>query len=118
MTPPSIQKGIVEMEYIKEILTMLVLAVGCMILAGILKTRKQYILGLVSNLVQKAEKSVQGSNMGAEKKRLVIAQLEAMGITVTAWLSKAIDEVVAALNEKRAWLTENAKDGLSGATGK
>jgi len=106
------------MEYIKEILIMLLLALGCMLLAGVLKARKQYILGLVSNLVQKVEKSVQGSGMGAEKKRLVIAQLEAMNIKVTVWLSQAIDEIVAQLNEKRAWLTENAKDGLSGTTEK
>lgn len=106
------------MEYIREIAIMLLLAFGCMLFAGILKARKQYILGLVSNLVQKVEKSVQGSGMGEEKKRLVIAQLEAMGVEVKAWMSIAIDDIVAALNEKRAWLTENAKDTLSEAGGK
>lgn len=104
------------MEFIKDILIALLLALGCAIAAGVLKTRKQYILGLVSSLVQKAEAAVQGSGMGMEKKRLVIAQLEARGITMTAWLSNAIDDIVAALNEKRAWLTENAKDGLSETT--
>ncbi len=101
------------MEYIKEILIALLLALGCMIAAGVLKAQKQYILGLVSSLVQKVEAAVQGSGMGAEKKRLVIAQLEAMGVKVKARMSIAIDDIVAALNEKRAWLTENAKDGLS-----
>lgn len=105
------------MEYVKEILVALLLALGCMLAAGVLKARKQYILGLVSSLVQKVEASVQGSGMGAEKKRLVIAQLEARGVQVKAWISIAIDDIVAALNEKRAWLTENAKDGLSGAAG-
>jgi len=103
------------MENFKEILLALTFALVCMLLANVLKERKQYILSLVSNLVQKVETSIQGSGMGAEKKRLVIAQLEAMNISVTVWLSKAIDEIVAQLNEKRAWLTENAKDGLSGA---
>lgn len=102
------------MEYFKEIFLALILALVCMLLSNVLKERKQYILGLVSNLVQKVETSIQGSGMGAEKKRLVVAQLEAMNIKVTAWLSAAIDDIVAALNEKRAWLTENAKDGLSG----
>ncbi|MFB0920783.1 MAG: hypothetical protein QMB62_07875 [Oscillospiraceae bacterium] len=105
------------MEYIKDIALALILAIGCAILANILKSRKEYILGIVSGLVQKAEAAVQGSGMGAEKKALVLAQLEAMDITVTAWLSKAIDEIVAQLNEKRAWLTENAKDGLGETTG-
>ena len=54
--------------------------------------------------------------MGDEKKRLVIAQLEAMNINVTAWLSAAIDDIVAALNEKKAWFANVAKDDLSDAT--
>lgn len=101
------------MEHFQEIALAFILALGCMILAGILKERKQYILGLVSDLVQKTETAVQGSGMGAEKKRIVLMQLESMNIKVNAWLSTAIDDIVAALNEKRAWLTENAKDGLS-----
>ena len=104
-------------EMIKELLLALLLAGVFALLAAVLKARKQYILALVTSLIQKAEASVSGSAMGAEKKRLVIAQLEAMNIKVTAGLSQAIDEIVAALNEKRAWFTEVAKDTLSETAG-
>lgn len=100
------------MEYIQDIVLAFILTLGCMILAGILKERKQYILRLASDLVQRTETAVQGSGMGVEKKRIVLMQLESMNIKVTVWLSAMIDDIVAALNEKRAWITENAKDGL------
>jgi hypothetical protein len=101
-------------ETIKDILLALILALVCGIGAGLLKGYKKSILATVASLVQKAENAVQGSGMGAEKKKLVIAQLEAAGVKVNAWLDKAIDDIVAQLNEKNAWFTENAKDGLSG----
>ena len=78
----------------------LVLAGMCAILATVLAARKQAILALVQDLVQRAEKAVDGSDMGAEKKKLVIAQLEAAGVRMTAWLSRAIDSIVAELNKK------------------
>ena len=76
----------------------LVLAGMCAILATALTARKQAILALVQDLVQRAEKAVDGSSMGAEKKKLVIAQLEAAGVRMTAWLSKVIDSIVTELN--------------------
>lgn len=100
-------------EYIMKILLALILATACAILAYILKERKARILNEVSQLIQKAESVIQGSGMGAEKKRLVLAQLEVMNVKATAWLSAAIDDIVAALNERQAWFTENAKDTLS-----
>ena len=100
-------------ETIKDILLALILALVCGIGAGLLKNRKARILEAASQLIQKAEATVQGSGMGAEKKRIVLMQLEAMDIKVTAWLSRAIDDIVAALNEKQAWFTENSKYGLS-----
>lgn len=103
------------MDAIKEILLAFVLALLCAVLAAVLKDRKAWILAQLAELVQRAETAVQGSGMGAEKKRIVIAQLEAMGVQVRAWMSTAIDNIVAALNEKQAWLTENAGDGLSEA---
>lgn len=66
------------MEYIKDVAFSLMLALACTILASILIARKEYILGVVSGLLQKAETAVQGSGMSAEKKALFIAQLEAM----------------------------------------
>lgn len=82
-----------------------------------LKNRKARILEVASQLIQKAEATVQGSGMGAEKKKFVIAQIEAMNIKVSAWLDKDIDDIVATLNEKQAWFTENAKDGLLATSG-
>jgi len=103
-------------EVVTKILLALILATGCAILSYVLKERKARILEAVSALVQKAEASVQGSGMGPEKKKLVLAQLEAMNVKITAWLSAAIDDIVAALNERQAWFTENAKDTLSGSS--
>ncbi len=100
-------------DIIIKILLALILMIACTVLANVLKTRKAYILAEVSRLVQKAEGTVQGSGMGTEKKRLVLAQLEAAGIKANAWLSNAIDEIVAALNERQAWFAEVAKDTLS-----
>jgi len=96
----------------------LVLAGMCAILATVLTARKQAILALVQDLVQRAEKAVDGSGMGAEKKKLVIAQLEAAGVRMTAWLSKAIDSIVAELNKKDAWYAHLAAEDKGGDTSK
>lgn len=99
-------------ETIRNLAIAFILALLCGVLAAVLKERKAWILAQLATLVQRAETAIQGSGLGAEKKRIVIAQLEAMGVEVKAWMSMAIDNIVAALNEKQAWLTENAGDGL------
>lgn len=98
-----------------NVLLLLLLGLGCTILANLLKERKARIIAAVTQLIQKAETAIEGSGMGADKKALVIAQLEAMNIRVTQWLSTKIDEIVALLNEKKAWLTESATDSLPAA---
>lgn len=60
--------------------------------------------------VKKAETAVQGSGMGAEKKKLVCAWLETAGVKVTAGLSAAIDAIVRELNDREAWALDKAKD--------
>lgn len=100
-------------DTIKDLFLMLILIVSSAALASLLRTRKTWILAQIAALVQRAETAVQGSGMGAAKKQIVIDQLEAMGVTARAWMSTAIDDIVAALNDKRAWLTETAKDTLS-----
>ena len=55
--------------------------------------------------------------MGAERKKLVIAQLEAAGVKVTAWLSNQIDVIVKTLNTRGAWLAEQTQEGICGMTG-
>ena len=56
-----------------------------------------------TGLYQGTRVSVQGSGMGAEKKKVVIAQFEAAGVRMTEWMSTAIDEIVAQLNDRNAW---------------
>lgn len=101
-------------EQIIEIIVWLVLAGMCAILATVLTVRKQAILALIQELVQRAEKAVDGSGMGAEKKKLVIAQMEAAGVCVTAWMSKAIDDVVSVLNDRNAWYAHLAAGDKEG----
>ena len=98
------------MEIIKTIAIYLILALVCYLTAYLLKSRKAELLKTISDLVQKAESTVQGSGMGTEKKALVITQLEAAGIKVTASVDLAIDNIVAFLNEKSGWLMEKAKE--------
>ncbi len=52
--------------------------------------------------------------MGADKKALVIAQLQAAGIKVTSWLDHQIDVIVATLNKTGAWLATKTQEGISG----
>ena len=102
---------------IKDVGEVLIIAILCWAAAYLLKAQKQKIITTVADLVQKAETAVQGSKMGAEKKALVTAQLQAMGITVTDKLSTLIDDTVALLNQKSGWLinkaTETKKSALN-----
>ena len=96
--------------YIIEILELIIAAGVCAILAVTLKTKKQNILALVQSYIKKAEDAVQGSGMGAEKKKLVSTWLEAAGVKVTAGLSAAIDAIVKELNDREAWALDKAKE--------
>ena len=104
------------LDIIKNIVMLLVLALVCAIGAGLLKTRKQQILSTTTDLIQKAEQAVQGTGLGAEKKALVIAQLEAMGIKVNVWLDKEIDNIVDWLNTKGAWYIKAAGEAIESTT--
>lgn len=95
-------------DYIIEIIAALVLAGVCGILAQLLKTRRAEIKAVAHELVQKAESTVRGSGLGPEKKALVVAQLEAMGIKLDSWLDAAIDAIVKELNDKHAWYCKQA----------
>lgn len=95
-------------QEIMDIIMALVLAGVCGILAALLKSRKKEIRAIAHDLVQKAEQAIQGSGLGPEKKTLVAAQLEAMGIKLDKWLDKTIDEIVKELNEKDAWYCKQA----------
>ena len=102
------------MEHFQKILLTLTFAALCGLGAYIFQMHKQYILQLTTDLINRAEEAVQGSNMGAEKKRLVIAQLEAAGVRVTVWLDKQIDFIVAVLNAHGAWLAKKTQESISG----
>jgi len=96
------------LETLKEFAIALTLAIVCGLGAYILKTKKQNILDIIRNLVNDAEDKINGSNMGAEKKAIVIAQLESMNIKVTDKVSGLIDGVVNTLNEKSGWFKDKA----------
>jgi hypothetical protein len=88
---------------VQTLLISLIIAILCALGAFILKTNKKNILASISDLVQKAEKAVEGTGLGAEKKRWVITQLEAAGTKVTAWVDAEIDAIVDLLNKKSGW---------------
>lgn len=89
-------------------------ALLCFVFAICVKSNRQAVLRFASELIQKAEQAIQGSGMGADKKALVIAQLQAAGIHVGAWLDKQIDVIVASLNSTGAWLATQTQQGISG----
>jgi hypothetical protein len=99
------------LESIQQIATYLILAGVCAIGAWLLKSKKEQLLQVITNLCQRAEEAVQGSGLGPDKKALVIIQLEAAGIKVTEAVSKLIDEVVKQLNEKSGWFVNAASTG-------
>ena len=101
------------MNYI-EIVSTGILALGCIIMALLLRDQKAAILQYAAQLVQSAEQAIQGSGMGAAKKALVLAQLEAAGVHINTWLSVAIDKMVQHLNESGAWLAQQTEQAVAG----
>lgn len=97
-----------------EIVSTGILALGCIILALLLRDHKAAVLQYAAQLVQSAEQAIQGSGMGAAKKELVLAQLEAAGIRVSVWLSAAIDKIVDHLNANGAWLAKQVEQAVAG----
>lgn len=97
-----------------EVLIYGVAALGCFILAILVKGNRQAVLRYAASLINQAEAAIRGSGMGAEKKALVIAQLQAAGVKMTAWLDRQIDVIVASLNSTGAWLAAQTQQGISG----
>ena len=97
-----------------EIVSTGILALGCIILSLLLRNHKSSVLQYAAQLIQGAEQTIQGSNMGAAKKALVIAQLQAADIRVNAWLSAAIDSIVEQLNAHGAWLSKQTEQAVAG----
>lgn len=89
-------------------------ALVCLILAALLKGNRQAVLQYATDLINRAETAIQGSGMGADKKALVIAQLQAAGIRVSSWLDHEIDVIVATLNKSGAWLATKTQESISG----
>lgn len=103
------------MDIKSYLIGLLVLALASFV-GWFLKSKKASWLAQLTGLIQQIELSVQGSNMGAEKKRLLIQMLEAANVNVTAWMSNTIDLIVAELNKNNLWLTKYAGNGLSVST--
>lgn len=97
------------MEYIMDLIQTGLFALACLVLAALLKEKRDRILQYTAELINRAEAAVQGSGMGAEKKMLVIAQLEAAGIHVNTWLASWIDKTVELLNTNGAWFVTQGK---------
>ena len=102
------------MERFQSVLLMMIFAALCGLAAYVFRVNKQRVLQYVADLINRAEEAVEGSGMGAEKKALVIAQLEAAGIRVTAWLDKQIDFMVAVFNAQGAWLAKKTQEVICG----
>lgn len=104
------------MDYM-EIVVSGIYLIAIVLLATLLRNHKASVMQYTAQLIQSAEQAIQGSNMGAAKKALVIAQLRAAGIEVNSWLSAAIDKIVAQLNAHGAWLAQQTKQAVSGQVG-
>ena len=101
------------MDYM-EIVVSGIYLIAVILLATLLRNHKASVLQYTAQLIQSAEQAIQGSNMGAAKKALVLAQLEAAGIEVNSWLSTNIDQIVAQLNAHGAWLAQQTKQAVAG----
>lgn len=62
---------------------------------------KKVLPAIVNGFIQQAEDRVKKSKMGAEKKEWVIAQLNAAGIKVTAYVNALIEQLVKVMNDKK-----------------
>jgi hypothetical protein len=62
---------------------------------------KTIVRAIVNAFVQQAEEKIQGSKLGAEKKKWVIAQLKAAGVKIDYKISLLIDELVAIMNKQK-----------------
>lgn len=102
------------MENIMTIVELGLLAMACFVAALLIRYHRSGILQYAAELVNAAEVAIQGSGMGAEKKALVLAQLEAAGVHINNWLSVAIDKIVDHLNESGAWLASQAREHAAG----
>jgi hypothetical protein len=80
-------------DALKDFAIYLAISLACLAAAGFLSARKAKILATIRELVQKAEITVQGSKMGAEKKAMVIAELEDKGIDLDAINLKELIEM-------------------------
>lgn len=96
------------LDTIRDIAVYIILAGVLVTGSYLLRVHKNDMLRLLTELIQKAENTITGSGMGAEKKAIVLEQLRIMGIKLTDWIDFAIDDIVAQLNEKSAWLTDAA----------
>lgn len=99
---------------ILDVLVYAMAALLCTVLACIIKLNRSEVLQYTQQLIQSAEQAIQGSGMGATKKALVVAQLEAAGVRVTEWLDGQIDIIVDTLNAHGAWLAGQAKQATAG----
>jgi hypothetical protein len=66
----------------------------------VLPYSEKFVTWLIARLVKHAEKKIQGSKMGAQKKAYVLKKTQAFSVQSTAFLNNVIDTTVEALNSK------------------
>ena len=97
---------------LKEIIIYIIVAIVIGAISYLWKSNRDRFVAQLVSMVQQMELAVQGSKMGAEKKRLLLQMLEVNGVKATAWISNMIDAIVKALNENQAWITKFCGGGL------
>jgi hypothetical protein len=61
---------------------------------------EKFVTWLIGRFVKRAEKKIQGSKMGAQKKAYVLQKTQAFSVQSTDFLNNLIDTTVEALNNK------------------
>lgn len=79
----------------------------------ILPYSKKFVSWLISKLVFRAEKLIQGSKMGVEKKHYVITRLKVFGIKTDELINGLIEDTVEVMNVKKSEISISLKQDLS-----
>lgn len=87
----------------KDYVACILIAAVVLIFSVVLKAGKEYLLAILEGLINTAEKAIEGSNLGPEKKRWVLEHFKAKSAVLQKWADKAIDEIVARLNATGNW---------------
>lgn len=100
----------------KDLLLSILAVVISGAVAWLIKLAYTLVKAKIAELIQEAEKAIQGSGLGSAKKAWVIAQLKLIGIGVNTFIDNIIDDIVREINKKNLWYTESANEALKAAS--